>query len=226
MLAEFAADPELGLLQVAVYDFFTDQLIFGQHNYRNTIRWDTRTDQLFTDKQTTSQKRVNDSSKLAPAAFHCPDPSPFQAFHFGVHKAVKVMQVGAANKRVEPRNIHWDNFLRTRAHFKRNDDIRLGYAVLGAEIAFKQRFTYRQVDYGDRLLQQHFSAVKNLSLPEVKQTIWAHTIFKRFPSFVRLALVSLLSEQKAMINIPLSTYYMVLKNTVKRLFEENNDVVR
>lgn len=226
VVCEFTNDPQLTLLQVAVHDFFTDRLIFGQHNYRNTVRWSPRDDALFTDKQTHSGKRVNDSKRLAPAAFHCPNPSPFQAFHFGVHKAVKVMQNGVAHKRANPRNIHWNNLVRTRAHFDRTQDIRLGYAVLGAEIAFKHQFNYQQADYDDAMLQLHFKKVASLPLPEVKQAIRENTIFKKLPSPLRLVFISLRSEQKPIVQISPTIYFEVIKNMVKQVLEEDKNAVK
>ena len=222
----FSNDHELVLLQVAVYDFFSDQLIFGLHNYRNTMRWRLRDEVLFTDRQNTSEKSVNDSTKLAPAALHCPDPSPFQAFHFGVHKAVKVMQIGRADKNMKARNIHWDNIQRTKEHFRRNKDKQLGFAVLGSEIAFRHRFTHRQVDYHDALLQQYFNSINNKSLGEIEEAIRQNAIFRKVPSPIRLALISVVSEGNAIFHISWFTYYQILKNTIKRLFNSKRHMVR
>ena len=222
----FSKDHELVLLQVAVYDFFSDQLIFGLHNYRNTMRWALRDEVLFTDRQNTSEKSINDSTQLAPAALHCPDPSPFQAFHFGVHKAVKVMQIGRASKNVKARNIHWDNIQRTKEHFRSNKNKQLGYAILGSEIAFKHQFTHQQVDYNDTLLQQHFNSVKDKSLNEIEQAIYKNAIFRRFPSTVRLALISIVSECDSIFHISWLTYYQILKNSFKRLLKSKRHVVR
>ena len=222
----FSKDHELVLLQVAVYDFFSDQLIFGLHNYRNTMRWALRDEVLFTDRQNTSGKSVNDSTQLAPAAFHCPDPSPFQAFHFGVHKAVKVMQIGRAHKNVKARNIHWDNIQRTKEHFRSNKNKQLGYAILGSEIAFKHQFTHQQVDYHDTLLQQHFNSVKDKSLDEIEQAIDENAIFKKFSSSIRLALISVVSECTPAYRISGLVYYQILKNVIKRLFKRKRQAVR
>lgn len=224
VVQEFSADPELTLLQVAVYDFFTDQLIFGQHNYRSTVRWNTNEQELFTDKQSISEKIVNDSNTLAPAAVHCPDPSHFQAFHFGVHKAVKVMQIGIVHKSLKGRSVHWDNILRMRAHFDKNRDKRLGYAVLGAAIAFKHKFTYQQVDYVNPLLNQHFSAVESLSLTSIIQAIHENTVFRKYPSVLRLILVSLFSEHNSIFQVPWTTYYTVIKSVIRTLTEDKKAV--
>ena len=225
VVREFTNDPELTLLQVAVHDFFTDQLIFGLHNYRNTVRWNPR-GELFTDKQTSFKKTINDSHKLAPAAYHCPNPSPFQAFHFGVHKAVKVMQVGIQDKNINARNIHWDNIQRTKLNYYRTKKTQLGYAVLGAEIAFKYQFTYEQVDYNNLKLIEYFDKVKSFSPQQMQHTVRHYTIFRMLPPPFRLTLISLLAEQKNVFQIHGATYFQTLKNMLKRLVENDSEEVQ
>ncbi|MEM6843543.1 MAG: hypothetical protein AAF632_15045 [Bacteroidota bacterium] len=225
VVKEFCSDPDLTLLQVAVHDFFTNQLIFGLHNYRNTMRWENRPN-LFTDKQHITKKTINDSSRLAPAAFHCPNPSRFQAFHFGIHKAVKVMQIGDSPKNLSARNIHWENLLRTKAHYRKTKDLRLGYAVLGAEIAFKYRFSHQQVDFNNLQLQQSFDRIKALSLHQITYMLRRHTRFRWLPSPLRLAIISLLSERKNFLHISRSAYLEVFKNMVKKMSKKDGNKVQ
>lgn len=224
VVREFSADPDLTLLQVAVHDFFTDQLIFGLHNYRNTMKWGERNEVLFTDRQTTSTKTISDSEKLAPAAFHCPNPSEFQAFHFGVHKAVKVTQIGQKYKNMKSRNVHWSNIMRMRYQYQTKEDTRLGYAVLGSEMAFKYRFTHQQVDYGDAILNHHFTSVNNLTQDELAQTIERHTIFRYWPATFRFMGILLRIEHGSIFRASMATYYEVAKSVIKRFTREKSKV--
>lgn len=225
VIREFSSEPDLTLLQVAVHDFFTNQLIFGLHSYRNTMRWNPR-DELFTDKQATLGKTINDSSKLAPAAYHCPNPSPFQAFHFGVHKAVKVMQIGVSETNLDARNIHWNNLQRTRLHYQQTKNPQLGYAILGAEIAFKHKFTYREVDYNNPRLHQYFDQVQKISLQKIERAVRRYTYCSLLPPPLRLAAISLLAEQNEFLRIPSKTYSLIFKNMVKGIVKKSSEEVR
>ena len=226
VIREFSLNPKLELLQVAVHDFFTDQLIFGQHNYRNTVRWNIEEEKIFTDRQNVSGQIINDSNHLAPAAFHCPDPSFFQSFHFGIHKAVKVMQIGSRQKSIRGRDVHWDNIQKMKNHYRRTKDRRVGYAVLGSEMAFNYKYTYQRLDYSDSILNQQFDMIKDLSVDELEELIQANTIYNSLPSLVRLALISLFSEYKSVLQIPKKLYHETLKNTLKRILTNNKNTVK
>ncbi len=143
----FAGSPELDELQVAVHDFFCDEPIMGLHVFRSTVRWPENDERLFTDATPVPrERRQDDWSELAPAARHCPDPSPMQAFHFGVHRALKVLQPDRRrSNRGQLRN-HWRTLERTRAAARSSGDRRRALAVLGAEMVFAGRLTLADVD--------------------------------------------------------------------------------
>ena len=141
--AFFESHPEIDLLTVAVHDWFTDELISGLHTYRSHVRWPDHAEDVFVDPSPVADDRwVLDFDTLAPSAWHCPDPSPYQAFHFGMHKAVKVLAArrGRSGRLRAPqgyghaRNVEliWRQFLRT-------GDPRLGLAcVAGIQYAFSE----------------------------------------------------------------------------------------
>ncbi|MFW6275656.1 MAG: hypothetical protein ACOC2M_03380, partial [bacterium] len=82
-------------LQIKVHDFFTDRLIWGLHIFNNKNKWVKNNELVFTDMVSLHNERINISSldsPLVPAAWHSPNPSLIQAFHFGIHKAVKATQ--------------------------------------------------------------------------------------------------------------------------------------
>jgi len=154
---KFEIHERLKDLEIAVFDFFSNQLIMGMHAYRNTVKWEKNEEDLFVDSCTVGPgELIQDSSDLAPAAFHCKNPSPFQAFHFGVHKALKIIQPGRKDVDQIYSPYHWKNIERTRQNFLKTKDIRLGFAVLGAELTFMGGIQPSHISYSDPYLKNLF----------------------------------------------------------------------
>src|SRR5690606_1186251 len=92
LVARFDSDPELDLLLIAVHDFPADRLVTGLNVFRNSVQWQLGEEALFTDRTYLAhsvRKKVKDATDLAPAAIHCANPSPFQAYHYGFHRVMK-----------------------------------------------------------------------------------------------------------------------------------------
>lgn len=149
IVERFTSDTRLDLLLIAVHDFFTDDLLIGLNVFRNTVRWSLGEEALFTDMTyvpSTIRKMEKDYSDLAPAALHCADPSPFQAYHYGFHRGVKAA-VGGRN---------WGVIADFHEHYRRNRDLRVAYAILGADAAFTGRFSVEHISYDNTTLLEHF----------------------------------------------------------------------
>lgn len=149
IVERFEADRELDLLLIGVHDFPCDRLVTGLNIFRNTVRWNLGNEALYTDMTydpRTIRKKVKDRTELAPAATHMSNPSPFQAFHWGFHKGIKVAR-GGSNVRYLDSLAH---------HYRRNRDRRLAYAVLGVEASFLDCFTVEHVSYTNDALETHF----------------------------------------------------------------------
>ncbi len=154
----FAAQPSRQLLELKVHDWYTDRSMSGLNTYRNTIRWAPTGDVVFTDRFGLGGGRASREvqRKLAPAAWHCPDPSPYQAFHFGVHRGVKA---AVAAKR----GLHETAYQRCREvervwrHFCRAGDVRLGLAALGGELGMQGVVGGDELDYHNPAVGQLFT---------------------------------------------------------------------
>jgi len=133
-------------LGIPLYDFFSDQLIPEMNAYRSCVRW-TGQDGLFTDSSPVPASNVLHDDALAPAAIHCKNPSPFQAFHYGVHRGIKVIQPGRERRNDLRSWMHWTTLADTWRHFRRDGDVRLALAVLGAELAYRGTFQNEHFDY-------------------------------------------------------------------------------
>jgi len=159
-------------LEIAVYDFFSDQLIWGMHAYRNTIRWQQTDEVLFVDACPVKlSENIHDDFELAPAAIHSKNPGRFQSFHYGVHKAVKIMQPARTDKKPSRSKYHWDIIQKTWNHFITNKDVRLGLAVLGAEFAFHNKLQPVHLDYTNPYCHNHFIEYENYDFDQIFKEI-------------------------------------------------------
>ena len=137
----FATNPGVELILFELIDWYSDSLIPGLVITRSTARWPTHQDQLMVDSYVKiTGKNVHVSDRQAALAIHSPDPSPLQAFRFGVHRAMKAIQDDRepARKMVEKANIHWNILLRTWSNFLAKGDRRLGLAIAGAELVLRR----------------------------------------------------------------------------------------
>lgn len=132
----FAGNPDVELILFELIDWYSDSLIPGLVITRSSARWPTHPDQLMVDSYVKiTGRNVHVSDRQAALAVHSPDPSPLQAFRFGVHRAMKAIQDDRApeKKIVQKANIHWTILLQTWQNFVVKNDRRMGLAIAGAE---------------------------------------------------------------------------------------------
>lgn len=141
IVRKFETNDWMDLFAIAVYDFFSDQLIWGLNSYRNTVEWDLEKEMIFVDiSKVSSDRAYYDDVILAPAAIHCKNPSPFQAFHYGVHRGLKSIQPRGGSA-------HWSSLERTWNCFQRSRNVRIGLASLGTELVYAGKFGIEDLDY-------------------------------------------------------------------------------
>jgi hypothetical protein len=167
----FVRRPAMQKLSIDVHDWFTDRPMNGLNAFRNTIEFSADGDGVFTDRFDHGGGAVGrDRRRLAPAAWHCPDPHPFQAFHFGVHRGVKAAVAAE-------RGMHETAYLRCREvqrvwrHFRRDGDRRLGLAALGGEWGMQGRFGADQLDYDNAAVRAAFAEVAEWSAVRLAETV-------------------------------------------------------
>ena len=163
--SQFAGNSRLRLLSIRVYDFFTDSLINGLQTYRNTITWDLTRDTVFPDIPNTDQNEaVVDTKRLEPAAWHCPNPSVVQAFHYGVHRGIKSLQKIHSTT-------HWATLQAVWRHFVSSGDVRLGMAVLGAELVYAGRFKRADQNYTNPAMEEALTEFRDLDAAQIRHEI-------------------------------------------------------
>lgn len=162
---KFKATPWLEVMNIGVLDFFTDEMIAaGIQIYRNTVKWKFQ-DTLYPDIPILDLKKFQyDRSELAPAAWHCKNPSIPQAFHFGIHRGLKAIQ------RKHSVN-HWRNLEKVRKNFKVKQDVRLGFAVLGAELVYAGIIEREDQNYTNTKMNQLLEKYQDFTLPGLNREI-------------------------------------------------------
>jgi hypothetical protein len=106
----FTSNPDLDELQIPVYDHFTQREVFGQITYRNTVQWDVQAGNvLFTDYGAKSNRKEKNTTDFKGDVHHCSNPSDYQSWHFGLHKAVKLTQLDFSAKSYDYSAgfVHW-----------------------------------------------------------------------------------------------------------------------
>lgn len=178
VIQEFSRDPEMDELEVAVQDFFTNRLIYGLHVFRNTVTWNiSNEEKFFVDCIQYSHKHIYDNSNLAPAAYHCPNPSDFQCFHFGLHKAIKVIQLDRQEKDLAMSYNHWENLALVLEQFNKNKDKRLGFALHGAKWAVKKQWTSDFINYSNPEVMTAFQKISSFSNSKFENQLKKEPLF-------------------------------------------------
>ena len=149
----FAGNPDVELLLFELIDWYSDSMIPGLVITRSTAKWPAHSDQLMVDSFVKiTGKNVHVADRQAALAIHSPDPSPLQAFRFGVHRAMKAIQDDRepAKKMLEKTRIHWDILLRTWTNFLARRDPRMGLAIAGAELVLSRGSRALGANYMDK----------------------------------------------------------------------------
>jgi hypothetical protein len=167
VVERFSIRQELGHLLIAVHDWMTDRRIMGMHVYRSSHRWNLGSETYFVDTLDEDRRIEKDLDRLAPAAVHCGNPSPFQAFHFGLHKAVKFTQLARSEINHSQRETHWRHFKCLDRHYRSTKDRRLGFARVGFLHALAHRFDSRHVDYSCTESHSAFEIYSEMGVAEL-----------------------------------------------------------
>lgn len=145
--------------ELVVDDWLTNSLIWGAHIFSNRAVWPPR-DDLFPDKDPVIPGiKKTFSGYPAPIARHCPNPSPFQAYHFGLHRAVKAMD-GSHIAQMKILEQVWNHFSEIR-------DRRLGFVILGAEHVISKKLKKNNINYTESNTRVFFNTYKDMTSDEL-----------------------------------------------------------
>ncbi len=172
----FKREPELDHALLAVHDWASDTLIMGLHAYSNRVVWEASEEDLFVDHSPfIPGKRLSTKRSPAPIVDHSPDPSPFQAFRFGVHRALKVLQRDRSDLAVFRSRMQWNLLGNVWQRFCRTDIQRLGLIILGAEQVLKGEVSQTDYDDDSEDLRRRFEQnLADLTVEAIKKRLGSH----------------------------------------------------
>lgn len=99
LLGPFRSNRGLDHLHVPVFDCPSQTQIMGLHIFSNRVHWKFPLDPLFPDSfPSVIGEREIRFNVSTPEVFHMPNPSIDQAYAFGFHRGLKVVQTGRHNK--------------------------------------------------------------------------------------------------------------------------------
>jgi hypothetical protein len=158
-----ADSPSLIILTMALQDGILGVNVLGMHCYRSTMRWERRKSDLFTDHEDRPPESTRvDWDTYARDITHCGNPSPFQAFHYGLHRGVKLSALirDCQGKRYS-RGMHWSyvNRMRWRAILLGKHSVL--YAALGAELALGGAFDSTHIPYQNTHARDVFRGIES-----------------------------------------------------------------
>ena len=161
-------------LVLGVADWYTDGDIIGVHAFSRRARWLPNPSGLFTDPDPVFPGRKLVIEHPRPiAVLHGPDPSPVQAFYFGVHRAMKACQRDLIDAERQPfsARTNWRTLGRLWHHYRRSGDYRLALAVYGADLVLCGKLPMAAVDRQSPELAQAFRAAEQLEEEEIRRRL-------------------------------------------------------
>lgn len=158
-------NPRVTGIQLPIHDYFTDGPIAGLNAFSPKVVFSETRDDLFCDRvdsghdivfkvppspscdiafhDVAKNMGINAYVSPVPVANHCHEANDAQAFHFGLHRALKRQT---------------DVIARVHAAFKRDHDRLRGLALSGADAAVKFNDRHRDFNYTDTAFKAAFGA--------------------------------------------------------------------
>ncbi len=169
----FSQDSDLDHVVMAVDDRFSDSLIMGLNIFSNRVSWVQKEENLFTDRrpEVFPGKKIKLWDSPAPLVLHSPNPSLFEAYHFGIHRALKTFQPNRTDFYPVRSILQWNILKNVWNHFINTDNRKLGFCILGAEHVIKNKVEPHKYDYTNRNLYEVFESYKHLQSSELRKDL-------------------------------------------------------
>jgi hypothetical protein len=146
---QFDANPRVTAIQAPLWDYMTDGLINGLNCFSPLVTFNDSKSELYCDRGVDTGHDIvlhqaELPQSLIPAAFHCKYASELQAFHYGIHRALK-------NHHETIAKVHsaWTRYYHDRVR---------GFALIGA--SWCNKFSSGQFNYTDPLFIKLFNEAK------------------------------------------------------------------
>ena len=195
---EFEKESELDHAVFLVHDWMSSFPIIGLHAFSNRVCWESSDERLFVDPDPArpGQKKVFESYP-SPIADHSPDPSPFQAFRFGVHRASKILQPFKWWVDSAQADFQWELLNRIRKTYQQEGDRRRLLALLGAQWLWSGKSSAKLSSYTDASVREAFGDIEQLSddrLADILSPAWQSTAGRFWMRYRRTVFRSAISS--------------------------------
>lgn len=185
----FTENPDVDQMVMMVQDHYTNRTIHGVHSFSPRVRWDLAAhDRLFVDPDPQYAGRLlRDPEALKIFVDHAPDPSRYQAFHFGFHRMLKLVQM--IKNRQSPRHIRYQLAILqdVETHYQGTGPETLGMTVLAADLVRKGDLTAATGDKKNAEVEAAFDTLKGLSSEQVRKRVKAGRLARAFGYWLILA---------------------------------------
>lgn len=154
----FEETPRARLVTVPVLDYFSGKLIRGLNCFRNNVIWSKSQETVFVDREPVGKKEVLIARHLAPAALHCFRVGGFHAYHYGIHRGLKMRTALLSPHEGGMRRFHVANYfdLVVNAPCAASVDRRLLLARYGMVSALLGGFDPSVVEYSNPTLRSQY----------------------------------------------------------------------
>lgn len=175
IVAMFSENRQLGHIEAAVYDYFSDSRIMGLHAFRAGAFWPDQNEEIFVDSKPVSNGRHQMLwDTPAPFVNHCLNPNQSQAYYFGYHRATKIRQWGYGRFRPAQARAQLRLLYRIRNHHFRNGDPFLLAALSGALDGLRLRANL------SKHTKASFYAREKASTLRVTRRFWRSSLVRTF----------------------------------------------
>lgn len=143
-----------------VKDYPSQLFIPGIQMFQSDTRWE------FSDEMVNVDYTPKVSGKTATVTnkdwvLHMPDPSPYQMFRYGIHKAIKAIQREKKNKSLVKGILHMHILQGMVRHAASTQDNMLWLSMIGATHVFNRRFN--SIEYNTETTRKLFEEVQDFS---------------------------------------------------------------
>jgi len=188
----FNENKKLDLLGIDVLDWYSNILIPSQLTYSNRCQWGGNADQLMVDQHPINVQDYLSISEppIAGIIKHSPNPSPIQAYQFGIHRGLKACLVDRAEKKIPRALGHWTILSHIWQNYRRKPDIRLLYTITGVEFVLRNAMKPYQFNYKHPRLREIFEQdilpCSEIELRKRYHKEWSHPLLNQKRWFNRL----------------------------------------
>jgi len=155
----------------SVHDWYSDSDIMGMHIFSNRVSWSISEEALFVDPDPKRKgQKIVCWDAPAPVADHSPNPSIEEAYMFGYHRALKVVQRDRWIKNTSQSEFQLKLLQKAWQCLLEDNDPRRLAVVLGAEKAFEVKDIHLASKH-DSMLENEISKIETMAFDETVELL-------------------------------------------------------